>query len=220
MIKLTKLINEGSRDIRPSPELDKMLIRTKVHPFSGYVFHGSPLDGLKSILTSRIIGVEHGEIAEYDTFSTSVNDEVLRLFSDGNGYTGLSFDVKNARLLIVDDILHKLLIVLPGSGMDVDVDPTELEKFAIQYKLPMDRGEFYLPYDYISSLGVDGFVFDYTWKRIEAGHSMRLRDEHEICFVGRGIDKLNNEISEIYVNDESFDANQKAEAIEAIEKEL
>ena len=223
MIKLRKILNEHFSNQRPDPSLDAFLKENKVHKFTGYLYHGSPMEGLKGMLTSKIWGQEHGEIAEYSTFSTSANSEILHFFSEGEGETGLSFHVKDANILVLDDIIHFLAGQLSGAGTTSDVDEEELKQFCERYKVAHNKGwgiaNYFLPYDYISSLGVDGFVFDYTWQRLRKGMvQMPRNDESEICFVGDGIDRLNNEIFSIWVDGQEFEPTQKAEAIKAIDE--
>ena len=79
-----------------------------------------------------------------------------------------------------------------------------------------------MPYDYLSSLGVDAFVFDYVWKRFQKGYGAYGgdNDESEICFVGKGIEKLNNLIESIYVDGESYDLKDKILALKDIETKM
>ena len=128
--------------------------------------------------------------------------------------------VENAKILVVEDIIHNLILVLRGSGMDVDVDEEELEQFANQYRLPYSRGRAYLPHDYISSLGVDGFVFEYAWKRHNGGYYGGDRDESEVAFVGKGLKKLNQSISGIWVDGKEYDITDKRAAMRDIKKHL
>lgn len=218
MIKLKSLLKESLQG--PDKSLGEFLLDHKTTSFSNWVYHGTPLVGLKEMLTNGISGVEHGEIAESISFSTSVNSEIIHYFSEGDGETGLQFQVKNVKLLIVEDILHKLLITLPGSGMDVDVDEVLFEEFCRQYNIPIDRhGEPYLPYGYLSSLGIDAFVFDYTWKRMKRGN-IPHNDESEVCFIGKGIDLLNKSIETIYVKGQEFDIKDKVIVLQTIESQL
>lgn len=221
MIKLKSLLKESRLSFPEDKSLNKFLLENKVVNFSDWLYHGTPLAGLKSMLVDGIYGTQHGEVAEYESFSTSVNSEVISLFSEMEGETGLQFDVKNIKLLIVEDILHHLLIQLPGSGMEVDVNDDKLKEFCEKYKIPHDDREgFYLPYGYLSSLGIDAFIFDYTWKKVSIGHSVPVRDESEVCFVGSGIQKLNSFIKTIYVYDTSYDITEKDVALAEIEKRL
>lgn len=214
MIKLRTLVNEALHNQRPDKSFDELLLKTRLHTWSGTVYHGSPPDGVENMLTQGIYGTQHGEIADYDTFSTSINESVLRLFSDGHGITGVEFDVKNINLLVVDDFTHKLLVELPGSGMDVDwIDEDQFMLFCKKFNIPFDGREFYLPYNYLSDLGIDAFVFDYTWKRMDRGHGYLHNDESEICFVKNGINKLEGFLTHIFVDSDVFEANQKKEAI-------
>jgi hypothetical protein len=203
----------------PDKSLGEYLLKNKLVSFSDWVYHGTPMEGLKEMLTTGVYGQQHGEIAEYETFSTSVNSEVLHYFSEGNEDTGLQFKVENMNVLVLDDIMHHLVIELPGSGMDIDIDEQELEKFCQMYRVPVNSyGKYYLPYGYLTSLGVDAFVFEHTWNRMKRGYSGGDNQESEICFVGKGIDKLNGLITSIYVHNEEFD--NKEEALQHIEQWL
>lgn len=223
MIKLRQLVYESTHTQRPSKELDLYLLKNKVHTFSGTLYHGSPPEGLKGMIQEGIYGTEHGEISENDVFSTSVNSEVLHLFSEVHGSTGLEFEAKNINLLVLDDIMTKLMTELRGSGYDPDVDDEEeFKAFCEKYHVPFGKGwgrqEYYLPYDYISSLGVDGFVYDYVWSRVDRGMPPSPRDESEIALVTKGIKKLNNMVSAIWVDGQTFEIDEKAEALAAIEE--
>jgi hypothetical protein len=175
------------------------------------------------MLTNGICGTGHGEVAEYDAFSTSLNSEMLAMFSDGDGETGLQFKVKNAKIVVLDDILTYLVTQLPGSGMTVEIDDEErFEKFVRAFKIPTDNWKKtpYLPYNYLSSLGVDAFMYDYVYKRWSKGHSTPMRDESEICFIGKGFDLLNKSVTGIYVNGNKYELPEKEEALRDIEARL
>lgn len=219
MIKLKQILFEEIYSQRPNKSLDLYLLKNRLQKFDGTLYHGSPMEGLKQIILNGINGTEHGEIAEYSTFSTSINDQVLRLFSDGDGVTGVQFDVSGINLIVIDDFIHKLMIELQGSGMEVDVNEKEFIAFCKQYQVPQNsRGEYYLPYGYLTSLGVDAFIFDYTWKKIKNGHGASHNDESEIAFVGDGIKKLNNMVDCLWVDGSTYDINEKQQALEAIDE--
>jgi hypothetical protein len=69
---------------------------------------------------------------------------------------------------------------------------------------------------------VDAFSFDYTWKYWQGYQGYRgasaARDEHEICFIGKGIQTLEKSISLIYVDGEEFD--KKLPALRAIKRKM
>jgi len=223
MIKLKQLLeSHGTR--LPDPSLGQYILENKVVSMTDWLYHGSPLEGLKSIIINGVWGTEHGEVAEYDTLSTSLNSEVLVLFSEGEGETGIQFEVKNANIVVLDDILTYLVTQLPGSGFDAEVDDEEeFERFCERFNVPTDnwKGTPYLPYNYLSSLGVDGFMFDYVYQRWSGGMSAGIRDESEIAFIGKkGLNKLNESISGIYVYGQEYTPEQKTEALEDIEGRL
>lgn len=207
----------------PDESLDKYLLENKVVTLgSERLYHGSPLDGIVSMLVRGIHGQEHNEVAESEAFSTSLNSEMLYVFSDsaGSGASGLEFETNGVNVVILDDIMTFLVTQLPGSGMGAEADEAELEKFCEKFKVPLGgrNRNYYLPYNYLSSLGVDAFMFEYVWRRHSSGQSPAYRDESEICFIGKSISKLNKMISTIYVEGKEFD--NKLTALRAIKKIL
>ena len=225
MIKLKPLVEMNKYGDQPSPLLKKYLLENKVVEITEYLYHGSPFDGLVQMLVRGIGGQEHGEVAEYESFSTSLNSEILHYFSEGDGETGLQFKVDNAKVIVLDDIMTFLVTQLPGSGMSAEVDDEQkFEEFCQRFNIPVGshRHGPYLPYGYLSSLGVDAFVYDYTWAYLQRYSGYRgasaARDEHEICFIGKGIPKLDKLITTIYVDGEEFD--KKLPALRAIKKKM
>jgi len=222
-IKLKTLIPESAvwEGPQPSPLLGKYILKNMKQEISEWLYHGSPYDGLLSMLEGGIFGMEHGEVAESDTISTSLNSNIIRLFSEGCGETGLKFKAENISVIVLDDMILKLVTELAGSGFDAQVEDEEkFKKFCRAFHVPAKRGEYYLPRNYLSSLGVDAFTFDYVWRRHQSGYSHPHNDESEICFIGKGVDKLNSIVSEIYVDGEAYDIDDKALAIEAIKEKL
>ncbi len=222
MIKLLSLIKEQVGSDLPDVSLATYLLDNNVESISDTLYHGTPLIGLQEILTSGIYGTQHGEVAEYESFSTSPNSNVLSLFSENDGRTGIEFEVKNIRVIVLNNILTYLVTRLPGSGMDVDVDEEELERFSQLYKIP--RGGYknhpYLPYNYLSSIGVDAFMYEYVYDSLKYGRNLGHNDESEICFVGNGINKLNNFINGIYVDGVDYDIEDKKMALQDIESRI
>lgn len=219
MIKLATILRESNTWKRtpPSPLLGNYILSERTQEFSGWLYHGTPYTGLYHMLTEGIYGTEHGEVAEYDTFSTSLNSEVLRLFSEGCGETGLQFSVEHINVVVLNDMLLYLVTQQVGSGFDAPIeDELKFKEFCEKFRVPVERGEYYLPYNYLSSLGVDAFTFEYVWRRWQNRHSENNHgnDEAEICFIGRGIEKLNKMISEIYIDGQSYD--DKNLAIESL----
>jgi hypothetical protein len=223
VIKLRLLIESTGKNL-PDPSLAEWILQNRTTSLSEWLYHGTPLEGLKSILFDGIRGTDHGEVAEHKTFSTSINSEVLDLFSEREGTTGLQFKIKNSRVIILDDILTYLVTQLPGSGFGAEIeDESQFEEFVKKFKIPIGhyKNTPYLPYDYLSSLGVDAFMFEYVYKRMQQGRSPSLRDESEICFIGnKGIDLLNKSITGIWVYDHEYEPNEKVQALQDIDDRL
>lgn len=195
--------------------LEQYLLEECVETVSGSFYHGTPMDGLVSMLVEGIHGTEHNEFSENDTLSTSANPEMLRMFSERRKDNGLEFAVSSARVLIVDDVLATALTTRRGSGIDFDVEDEELREFAERFDIPMDdRGRPELPYDYIESLGVDAFMYEYAYRSMRGGGG-RHNDEMELCFVGPAVSKLSEKIEAIFVDGEEYPAERKAEALKA-----
>jgi hypothetical protein len=225
MIKLKPLTEWNKYGDQPSPLLKQYLLENKVGELTEYLYHGSPFDGLVNMLVHGFQGTEHGEVAEHETISTSLNSEMLGHFSEGNGITGLQFHVKNAKVVILDEFMTYLVTQEAGSGFDAEItDEKKFEDFCTQFDVPIggQRRGPYLPYGYLSSIGVDAFSFDYTWKYWQGYQGYRgasaARDEHEICFIGKGIQTLEKSISLIYVDGEEFD--KKLPALRAIKRKM
>ena len=220
MIKLKPLTEGGKYGDWPSPLLKEHLLQNAVVSVSDYLYHGSPFDGLVEMIVRGIRGTEHGEVAEHDSFSTSLNSEMLHYFSEGNGDTGLQFKADNIKVVVLDDMMTYLVTQLGGSGYDAQIDDEEkFEKFRQKFDIPIGTHRHVpcLPYNYLSSLGVDAFMFDYVWRMYGSGH-MNSNDESEICFIGKGINKLNNMISGIWVDGEEFE--KKLPALRAIKRKM
>jgi len=218
MIKMKPLTEMNKYGDWPSPLLKDYLLENAVVSVSDYLYHGSPFDGLVSMLVRGIHGTEHGEVAEYDSFSTSLNSNILHFFSEGDGDTGLQFKADNIKVIVLDDMMSFLVTQLQGSGLSLEIDDEEkFEEFCEKFDIPIGtyRHEPYLPYGYLSSLGVDAFTFDYVWGRYNSGH-IPNNDESEICFLGKNISKLNKMIAGIYVDGEEFE--EKLPALRAIKR--
>jgi hypothetical protein len=217
-----KHLNESIEKPWDSSKLKSHLIKNRVYNYSGTLYHGTPYDGLLSILKNGIWGTEHGELSERETLSTSPNENVIRLFSESNDGTGLCLRVKNKKILVLDDILAHLATRESGSGIEFDFDENEYDLFCDEYDIPSDNRDHYLPYNFFSSIGsIDAITYEYTWKLIQRGKNFsNSNDESEICFIGNpSLDKLNKDISEIYIDYDPYDISEKSEAIKRLETE-
>jgi hypothetical protein len=196
-------------------------LENKVYSYSGTLYHGTPKDGLLSMLKDGIWGTERGELAEYNSFSTSINEGVLNLFAEHDKGTGLEFKVKDKKILVFDDILAHLATRQGGSGIEFDFDEDEYENFCREYNIPKNNRDYYLPYNFFSDIGtIDCLVYEYTWKMIHGRGYAHGNDESEICFIGNGINKLNDDITGIYIEWDEYDITEKPDAIQRLEGDL
>jgi hypothetical protein len=221
-IKLKSLLESHGKSM-PSPELGTWILENQTVTISDWLYHGTPMVGLRDMLVNGIYGTEHGEVAEHDTLSTSINSEMLSMFSERDGTTGLQFKVQNAKIVVLDDILTYLVTQLPGSGISAEIDDEEnFEKFCEEFNIPADNWMRtpYLPYNYLSSLGVDGFMYDYVYNSLNRGTTMGHRDESEIAFAGNGLKKLNDSVDSIWIDGNEYDISDKAEALKELESRL
>ena len=218
ILKNEKVLKESVVKERwDSSKLEQYIQDNCIEKYSGFLYHGTPPDGLVTMLEDGIMGTPHGELSEDNTFSTSSNPEVLKMFSDGNDYMGLTFKVQDIKVFIVDDILGHLLTRLQGSGISFDFEEDEYEEFCKEHNIPRDKRDFYLPFNFVTNLkGVDAWCYEYAWDRI---NHPRDRDESEICFIGNDALKyLNESIYDITIADDMFDISEKEKAIEALKE--
>jgi len=186
-------------------------IKSNTITYSGFVFHGTYLRNLYEILsTSSIHGNSHGEIRDSDTFSTSINDNMINKFSDTN--SGLAFEVNELKIFVIPEWFLKFYT---DSSLGEDVDETLAKENIEKYNIPLDRfGEIKENYlgDILRKLGIKAGCHEYMKDTIISnnyGHN----DESEIIIFDP--DWLLNNIGEIYVNGETFE--DKDEAIKYIE---
>lgn len=213
-------LTESTQPVWDSSKLISYLMENKVNSYSGILYHGTPKDGLLSMLKEGLWGTQHGEISEYNTLSTSINENVLNLFADHDKGTGVEFTVKDKKILVLDEILSHLATRSGGSGIEFDFDEDEYEEFCREYSIPKNNRDYYLPYNFFSDMGtVDCIVYDYTWKMIHGRGYQGGNDETEICFVGNGIDKINKDITGIYIDWDEYDITEKQEAINRLESD-
>lgn len=221
MIKLKSLIMEMNPDTRPDSTLDAFLLENRVETISDHLYHGSPFDGLQSMLLHGMWGTEHGEVSEHESFSTSLNAGILHYFSEGDGETGIEFKVNNLKVIVLDEVMAYLVTRLAGSGYDPEVDEETIETFCKNFNVPIGgyRHDYFLPYNYLSSLGVDAFMYEYAWKRYRSGN-IPYNDESEVCIIGSSIEKMNNFVYTIYVDGDEFDVDDKAAALRAVQEKI
>ena len=98
-----------------SPEEDFRL-DCPVVEYRGALFHGTPSHGAWLAVTDGFQPQSHGEIDEGDYLSVSRNEEVLRMFSDGEGHTGFVFEA-NFKAVRLSDFYTALLA--SSTGMDL-----------------------------------------------------------------------------------------------------
>jgi len=218
IIRESKSVSGGSTF--KAADFKAFLLEEKVHNISGTVYHGTPMSGLLSMLKEGVYGTQHGEIATYDSLSTSFNPGVLSLFSERRKENGLEFKVSNVRTLVMDDMLAHLLTAASGSGIEFDFDEDEMRELGERFSIPSSgRHGYALPFGFIDTLGVDACMYEYVYDSVKGSRKgFKPNDEAELCFLGSAITNLSSKIDSIWVDGASYDSGEKAEAIAAAEE--
>lgn len=193
------------------------LVVQNTHILTNCVYHGTPRQNLYSILQGGIYGNKHGELNETKTFSTSLNERMLTMFSQGHE-CGLEFELAQAKVFILPNWLQAILDTESGGSDYHEYEEEELMQHCKQWNLPYtqsyDRAVSLednflgknLPKDYI------GAVYEYVLNK-----PMSNNDEAEIVIIGHGIEMLERCLTGIYIDDRYF--STRAEAIAYMESQ-
>ena len=192
------------REFYPEIKQEKELIDSLIKDFSFTLpaglslYHGTPPAGLKEILRTNINGQMHGEFNEDFSFSTSINRNMLQIFSESRFPIGFKFILKHdVKCLSINRWLGYLICGYRHEVELTDEDKVIIDKIIKKYDLTEDKvGDTYLPANFLSDRitdHVDCVCYDYVRKHIQQNKLGGLgNDETEICFVGQGIDRILN----------------------------
>lgn len=201
-------MNKFVQMIKEEVDLFDKYIKDNTITYTGTLYHGTFLGNLYDILNDgSVYGNTHGELLENDTLSTSINSNVLSMFSDTD--SGLMFEVNNLKVFIIPDWFHS---AYTNSGLEFDdvVEEAQAIKNIKKYKIPMGQFE-QIDEEYLSEKlaqhNIYAGCYQYTANAIETNNIERIRDEYEIVIFRP--DK-NLKLSEVQIEDEWFDTPEEA----------
>lgn len=213
MTRLSSAVAEEEKVV--SVQLIKReFLKQKIVPWNeSYLYHGTPMQGLACILEEGLACVGSHDL-DYCLLSTSANERVLSLFSDGQRATGIVFNPELKRVLILEDFWYYALYGMSQSGAsdmwnDYIAEHPEAEKRARKMGLIDDSGGWteddYAELPWSASRFLDQFLP----RDVEAIMFPGFRDagdntEAEMAITERGMKVLEKAIEYIYVEGREF----------------
>ena len=174
--------------------------RLPVAPFNDYLFHGTPLDGLLDMIRDGISPNDHSEL-NIPALSTSINSEVLVMFSDGEKQTGLIFNAHFNKVVTLDDTHYCLAAYEAGDFIDdlMEKNPG-LEARLRQIGYVQHDGSVGMSEGELAGLFPDADAFI-----LPGFDNPHVRAEAEMAVTELGCKKLEHMIEYIYIRDHEFD---------------
>jgi hypothetical protein len=212
--KVRKNTRQASMGDNPAGKQQE-IAKLPVEPWSGYLFHATPLEGAISIVKYGFHAQHHAELNE-GFLSLSQNDNIFRFFCDGEPTTGFCFDVNFQKVMRIDDFHLALAAWESGAGWWeelIEKDPQAQEKAkALGYGnrwgyLGMDERELasIIPQD------VEGVIlpgFDMSHPNAEA----------EMAVTQQGCSKLMSMVEYVYIRGKEFEAQEGLNKLRKIGK--
>ena len=187
-----------------NPTFDQFVL-DHIVTYSGTLYHATYMKNLYDILNDGLHGNSHGELREYETVSTSLNDGVFRLFSDT--HSGLDFEVSDLKIFVIPDWFMKLYT---DSGLEFDTTEEESMEMVNTYQIPLDSWST-IKHNYLSSVlkrnGIYAACYQYVADGLEHKR-FHANDECEIIIFDP--DKLMKDLAYIYIEHEEFDTPESA----------
>ena len=155
------------------------------------VYHGSPLSGMVEIMRAeRLYPMGHAELPDDKFLSVSINDNVLRLFSDGDGLTGFCSTPK-LRVAHLDPFHN-----VAATGRSGAVNPGDAPQSWLARLKYSDRfDDAFMDGTTLRSLlhsrNCHGLAFNYLkWCQFMQFHTGQWNDEAEIALTEHGCDRV------------------------------
>lgn len=192
-------------------QLEDFLSECPVEEFSGTLYHGTPAQGALAALENGFYPQSHGELASGEYLSVSRNEEVLRLFSDGEPNTGFIFDAPKLKVLRLSELFAGLAAHETGMNIDDEIERDPSLKDRCDRLGYVTRWNSYgVDDEWLKAavpLDVDGIMMP----GFESNHQ---NAEAEIALTERGCTKLRDALSVVYIRGEEFE--NVAEATDAL----
>ena len=193
-------------------DIKREFLKQKIVPWDeSYLYHGTPPKGLACILKNGLYCAGSHDL-DFCLLSTSNNDNVLTLFSEVNGTTGLVFNPKFKKVLVLDDFWYDVLYGMSGTGAadmwddrvaENPEDGERAEKMGLwdgsEFKYESGRFlETFLPKD------VEAIMFP-AFREDKGGNT-----ESEMAVTTAGMKVLEKSIEYIYIDGKEFDSADAA----------
>ena len=208
-------------------DIKREFLKQEIVPWDeSYLYHGTPPTGLACILKNGLYCAGSHDL-DFCLLSTSNNDNVLTLFSEVHGTTGLVFNPKFKKVLVLDDFWFDALYGMSGSGAadmwddrvaENPEDDERAQKMGLwdgsEFKYESGRFlETFLPKD------VEAIMFP-SFREDKGGNA-----ESEMAVTTAGMKVLEKAIEYIYIEGKEFDSVDAArkhleeQGIECVEGE-
>ena len=174
--------------------------RLPVAPWHGVLYHGTPLEGAISMAVEGIWPPEHNEL-QASLLSTSINDNVLKLFADGEKSTGFDFDASFDKVVVLDDIHYALAAADSGDFLPdlLESNPGMEERlkqlgYATRWgEVGMSEGELLEVFPTVDAFILPGF------------DNPHYNAEAEMAVTEQGCKKLETMIGNVYIRGNEFE---------------
>ncbi len=193
-------------------KIRREFLKQKIEPWSEcYLYHGTPVYGLISILRNGFDCLEGSHDFDGCLFSTSSNDNVLDLFSEGDGQTGFVFSPRFKKVLVLDGFWYAALYGMSGSGA-ADMWNEWIKEYPEDSEWAMTIGLWdgdELAYN------SEEFLEKFIPKDVEAimfpgFHPDNFTSESEMAVTWAGLKVLDRCIERIYIRGEEFESVKDA----------
>lgn len=180
--------------------------RVPVREITQAVYHGSPLDGMVSIMRAeRLYPQGHAELPDEEFLSVSINDNVLRLFSDGDDLTGFCSTPK-LRVAHLDPFHNSVATSRGGCVTVEDVEikwASRLGYIDKRYEPDMEGADLRR---LLRNRECHGLAFHHLkWCNFMQFHHGQWNEEAEIALTEHGCDEVWRSLSILYVNGQEYE---------------
>lgn len=171
------------------------------------VYHGSPLDGMVDIMRAeRLYPQGHAELPDDEFLSVSINDNVLRLFADGEPHLTGFCSTPKLRVAHLDTFHNAVATWRGGCRTVEDIEVKWAERLGyIDRRYEPDMGGSDLR-QLLRSRECHGLAFNYLkWCQHMQFHTGAWNDEAEIALTEHGCDEVWRNLYTLYVGGEEYD---------------
>jgi hypothetical protein len=209
------IISQGVtvKELKGVRVIRREFLKQDIVPWSeSYLYHGTPPPGLACMLAQGLSCAAGTHDWDYCLFSTSANDNVLTLFSDGHGMTGFVFNPSFKKVLVMSDFWYSALYGMSDGGA-TDMWDDYADEHPEEKALALKLGLFALD---VSTFNARQFLEQFLPKNVEAimfpgfSECSGGNDECEMAVTEAGIKVLERSVEYIYIRGKEFDSADAA----------